>query len=126
VNYKIDAPPARAHGLTRFEPAAPRRRPSRRRPDLDPLAAAWHLLNFFAPAVGIGFFASALAKLFWRSALKGASWLRLWAFSSAGAALVLVAGLVVFAHDGRLTTYAAMTLATAVSLWWFGFRPLRR
>ena len=92
---------------------------------MDPLDAAWHLLNFFAPAVGIGFFGSALAKLFWRLDLQAVAWLRLWAVSSCGAAAALLAGLVLLGHDGRLVTYGAMVLATALSLWWFGLRSGR-
>ena len=92
---------------------------------MDPLDAVWHLLNFFAPALGIGALASALAKLLWRAALKRVTWVRLFAVSSGAAAATLVGGLVVFGHDGRILTYAAMVLATALSLWWSGFRPLR-
>jgi hypothetical protein len=82
-------------------------------------------LNFFAPALGLGCIASALAKLFWRSELKRVAWWRLAAVASGCAAAALVGGLVVLGHDGRLATYAAMVLATALSLWWFGFRPFR-
>ena len=92
---------------------------------MDPLDAVWHLLNFFAPAFGIGALSSALAKLFWRASLKRVAWFRLFAVSSGAAAATLVGGLVVFGHDGRIVTYAAMVLATALSLWWSGFRPLR-
>ena len=49
-------------------------------------------------------------------------WWRLGAIGSGFAALALVGGLVTFAHDGRIVTYAAMVLATALSLWWFGLR----
>lgn len=93
---------------------------------LEPLDAVWHLLNFFAPAAGVGLIAAALAKLCWRSELKKATWLRLSASASACAALVSIAGLVFFGHDGRITTYAAMVSAAALSLWWVGFRPFRR
>jgi len=50
------------------------------------------------------------------------AWWRLGAIGSGFAALALVGGLVAFAHDGRIVTYAAMVLATALSLWWFGLR----
>ncbi|MDQ6679762.1 MAG: hypothetical protein M3Y67_02200 [Pseudomonadota bacterium] len=95
-------------------------------PGLEPLDAVWHLLNFFAPAAGLGGIASALAKLFWRSELERVSWLRLWGTASGCAAVVLVTGLVAFGHDGRLATYGAMAIAAALSLWWVGFRPFRR
>ncbi len=93
---------------------------------LEPLDAAWHLLNFFGPAIGVGLIAAALAKLCWRSELKKVGWLRLSANASAWATLVSIGGLVVFGHDGRITTYAAMVAAVAFSLWWVGFRPFRR
>ena len=93
---------------------------------LEPLDAVWHLLNFFAPALGVGLIAAALAKLCWHSELKKIGWLRLSFSASAWAALVSIGGLVIFGHDGRITTYAAMVSAAALSLWWVGFRPFRR
>lgn len=93
---------------------------------LDPLDALWHLLNLFAPAVGVGFVASALAKLLWRGELRRVAWLRLGTLTSGVAALVLVGGLLLLGHDGRVATYAAMVTATALSLWWFGFRASAR
>lgn len=92
---------------------------------MEPLDAVWHLLNFLVPALSLGFFSSGLAKLFWRTPLKRVSWLRLFTTSSAAAALMLVGGLIVFGHDGRIGTYVGMVLAAALSLWWAGFRPLR-
>jgi hypothetical protein len=42
------------------------------------------------------------------------------------AAAVLIGGLVLLDHDGRIATYAAMVGVIAVSLWWVGFRRLKR
>jgi hypothetical protein len=92
---------------------------------LEPFDALWHLLNFFTPAIGIGFVASTLAKLIWRSELQRIGWCRLCGVTIGFAAAVLVAGLVLLGHDGRMATYAAMVAAVALSLWWFGFRPFR-
>ena len=39
---------------------------------------------------------------------------------------LVVAGFVAGGRDGRMATYAGMIVLTAVSLWWFGFRPFRR
>jgi hypothetical protein len=88
---------------------------------MGPLDATWHLLNFFAPALGVALIASGLAKLLWRRELGGVTWpwLALWA--AAGAALALLAGLVVFGRDGRMATYALLIAAVAVTLWWAGF-----
>jgi hypothetical protein len=93
---------------------------------LGPIDALWHLLNFFAPAVGVGLIAAGFAKLLWRRELAGARWLRLAGWASAGSALVLIAGLVVFGHDGKMATYAAMIVTCALMLWLVGFGPLRR
>jgi hypothetical protein len=40
--------------------------------------------------------------------------------------VVSLAGLVISGRDGRMVTYAAMTLACALALWWAGFGPGRR
>jgi hypothetical protein len=88
---------------------------------VDVLGGFWHLTNFFAPAVGIGLIAALLAKLLWWRALHGVSWLRLWLWASAPAALVSIAGLVIFARDGKLATYGAIVVACALGLWWAGF-----
>ena len=93
---------------------------------MGPLDLLWHLLNFFAPAVGMGLIAPALAKLLWRRALAGASWVRLIGGVMVACAVVLVAGLVGFGHDGKMATYAAMVLVCALMLWWLGFGVGRR
>ena len=95
-------------------------------PTLDVLGGLWHLLNFFAPAAGIGLFASLLAKLLWRGDLRAVPWLRLWAWAAGAAALAGIAGLAVFGRDGKMATYGAMAVACALGLWWRGFGPRRR
>ncbi len=88
--------------------------------------AVWHLLNFFAPAVGVGLIASTLAKVLWRRDLQAVRWARLALWASAVSALVLIAGLVVFGRDGKMATYAAMVTACGLALWVVGFvRPKR-
>ena len=93
---------------------------------MGPLDAIWHLLNFFAPAVGVGLLAPSFAKLLWRRELKGVGWVRLSAWAVACCAAVLVAGLVAFGHDGKMATYAAMVGVCALTLWVVGFGPMRR
>lgn len=83
------------------------------------LDAVWMLANFFAPAVGVGLFAPMLAKLLWRHEFAAVRWAPLIAAAMAASALVLVAGLVVFDHDGRMITYGAMTAAAALVMAWF-------
>lgn len=88
---------------------------------MGPLDAFWHLLNFFAPAVGVGLLSAVLAKLVWRSALQGVGWRRLSVWACGGAAIALVGGLIFFGRDGRMLTYLLMVGATATALWWAGF-----
>jgi hypothetical protein len=88
---------------------------------LSPLDAIWHLLNLFGPAAGMALITPALAKLMWWRGLKGVGWARLGLRVFAACALVTVAGLIVFGHDGKIATYAAMVGACTLTLWWFGF-----
>ena len=81
----------------------------------------WHLLNFFAPALGVACIAAALAKLLWRSALRTVAWTRLALWATVACAAVLVGGLLLFGHDGKIATYAAMVVACGVALWAAGF-----
>ena len=83
--------------------------------------AFWHITNFFAPALVVGGCAAALTRLVWRRQLGCSVW-RLWAWASGACAVVSIAGLFVFAHDGKMSTYAAMVVACAFALWWAGLR----
>ena len=93
---------------------------------MSPIDLLWHVLNFFAPAAGVGLIAPTLAKLLWRRGLASVGWSRLAAWVTIASAMVLLAGLVVFGRDGKMATYGAMVLACAVTLWWFGFGAGRR
>ena len=93
---------------------------------MGPLDAVWHLLNFFAPAAGVALIAVSIAKLLWHRELAATGWLRLVAWVAGVAAGVLVAGLVVFGHDGKMATYVVLVLASALTLWWAGFGGVRR
>ena len=88
---------------------------------LGTLDAIWHLLNLFGPAAGLALITPALAKLLWRRDLKSAGWARLAFWVFVACALVTVAGLVLFGHDGKMATYAAMVGACALAVWWVGF-----
>jgi hypothetical protein len=93
---------------------------------LDVIGGIWHLLNFVAPAAGVGVIAASLAKLLWRGALQGVAWSRLALWASAWTLVACTGGLIVFGRDGKMATYGAMVLACATSLWWTGFGPRRR
>jgi hypothetical protein len=99
--------------------------PTRKTP-MGPLDALWHLLNFFAPAVGVAAIAAALTKLLWWRELKGASWWRLWVWAAGCGAVVSIAGLVFFGRDGKMATYAVMVVSCALGLWLAAFGPARR
>jgi len=110
-------------GLIHVKPLLPLNRSFR---TVDVLGGFWHLANFFAPAAGIALFASLIAKLAWRRELSGVAWRRLWTWAFSGAALAGIGGLMIFGHDGKMATYAAMVLACALGLWWSGFGAGRR
>ena len=50
---------------------------------MGPIDALWHLLNFFAPAFGVGVLTALMAKLLWRRSLRSASLQRLGAWAVA-------------------------------------------
>lgn len=93
---------------------------------LSPLDALWHILNFFAPALGVGLISAGLAKLLWRRELKATAWRRLALGATAASALALLAALVLLGRDGTMLGYGAMLLACTLALWWVGLRRLRR
>jgi hypothetical protein len=84
---------------------------------LDALDLFWHLADFVAPALGVGMLSAALCKAFWRRSLARTPWFALAWRSSAAGLVVLVAGLVVTQHDGKLVTYAALVIVCAVVPW---------
>lgn len=88
---------------------------------MGPIDAFWHLLNLFAPAIGLGLIAPTLAKLLWRRALAAVAWRALAQWVAGAGVAVTLAGLVLLGRDGRMATYAALVLATAAALWWRGF-----
>jgi hypothetical protein len=84
---------------------------------LDALNLFWHIADFVLPAVGVGALTAALCKLLWRRSLARHAWFTLaWQASAAGLA-VLVAGLVITGHDGRMITYAGLVFACALVPW---------
>jgi hypothetical protein len=93
---------------------------------MGPLDAVWHLLSFFAPALGVGLLAALAAKGLWRRELGAVRWQRLAGVACAAGAVVSIGGLVVFGRDGRMATYGALVFASAVALWWAGFGPGRK
>ncbi len=92
---------------------------------MGPLDALWHLLNFFAPAVGVGLITAMLARLVWRRELRTAGLARLAAWACGGCAAGLLAALIVFERDGKMAGYALMLAGGSLALWWAGLRGIR-
>lgn len=86
----------------------------------------WHLLNLFAPALGLGLLSACAAKWVWRAELSGVPLRRLVGWAVVAPAVVTLAGLWLTGQDGRMATYGAMVLASATALWWAGLRHPRR
>lgn len=89
---------------------------------MGPIDALLHLANFFAPALGVGLLAALLTKLLWWRDLRNVSWLRLARWATLGGAVALVGGLVLLGRDGKMLTYGAMILLSALGLAWAGWR----
>lgn len=88
---------------------------------MGPIDALVHLLNLAGPALGTGLIGACLAKLSWRRELRSTSWSRL-VVCSVGPALALVPVSLWFeGRDGRMASYAVLTLACAAGLWWAAF-----
>lgn len=93
---------------------------------MGPLDAIWHLFNFLLTPIGLGLIAASLCKLAWWRPLRAVRWRRL-ALSAAGAAvLIQIIFLVWLERDGRMLTYGAQVVGTALALWWTAFGPRRR
>ena len=88
---------------------------------MGPLDAVWHLLNFVAPALGVAVLASAFAKWLWRRELAAVPWRRLVLWAAGTGVLVLIGGMVLWGRDGKMATYAALVVVSALALWWVGF-----
>lgn len=86
--------------------------------------AIWHVLNFLAPAAGLGLLAALLSKLLWFRGLRQVAVWRLWLWTAAPGASALVLGLLMLGRDGRMGTYALLVVFSAFGLWWGGLRRL--
>jgi hypothetical protein len=88
---------------------------------MGPLDTIWHVLNFFAPALGVAVLAASAAKLLWRHDLATVPWRRLALWSALAGMATLIGGLAVFGRDGKMVTYGALVAVTALALWVAGF-----
>jgi len=76
-----------------------------------------HLLNFIAPALVVGLLVAAMAPVLMKKSRPHHSWLIQSAINSGANVLVLLAGMLIFGHDGKMATYAAMVITCASSQW---------
>jgi len=77
----------------------------------------WHIVNFMAPALWLGLAMAAWDKLTHRkTACFGRWWCSLLLDWGIGIA-VLLGGLAVTDHDGRIFTYAVLVLAVSTWRW---------
>jgi hypothetical protein len=85
-----------------------------------------HLLNLVAPAAVVALLLVLLASFFGRfSRTKRPAAQSIWARAAIIFIVnltVLLAGLVLFGHDGKMATYAALVLAAATCQWLLGKR----
>lgn len=81
------------------------------------LALLNHLLNFAAPALAVAALLVLMSHVFLRKAASAGGWLAPLAINFVVGCAVLLAGLALTRHDGRMLTYAALGVACATSQW---------
>ncbi|MDO5289793.1 MAG: hypothetical protein Q4F13_09205 [Pseudomonadota bacterium] len=79
----------------------------------------WHVAGFLAPALVLASAVVGLSWLLWRRQRLAARdrW-RQWVANLMVCELVLLGGLMLTGHDGRMLTYAALVLASASCQAW--------
>jgi hypothetical protein len=77
-----------------------------------------HLLNFIAPACGVGFLLSVLAPIFQRKMPFTRTTLAQAAMNSVAGVVALTGGLLFFGRDGKMASYALLVLACGTLQWW--------
>ena len=80
-----------------------------------------HLLNFMAPAVFVAVLLVLLPRLFFgffksKKPLAQAVWMQ-FAIVFVANMVVLVVGLLIFGHDGKMLTFAALVVVAALCQW---------
>jgi len=77
----------------------------------------WHLAGLAAPAWVLAPVMASAGLFFKRNRPLGFTWLAQAAINFVVCLIVLVAGLVLTGHDGRMATYAVLVLASATCQW---------
>lgn len=90
---------------------------------MDWLDLLTHLINFVAPAAGVGLLVASVGALRRRGAgPRGWTWPVQATVNILMGTLALGAGLWGFGRDGKMLSYAALVLAVGLAQWWGG-RP---
>jgi hypothetical protein len=84
--------------------------------------ALWHIAAFLVPPLFLGGVSAVTVRVLWHRELARRSFWRLWAAASTATTVASLAGLIASGHDGSVASYAAMVFASALALWWTGFR----
>ena len=84
---------------------------------MGPLEALNHLLNFAAPAAALALVLVPLARVLMPKSAPALSWWAQAAIVFIVGCAVLVAGLWLQGRDGKMSTYAALVLASATCQW---------
>ena len=75
-----------------------------------------HLLNYLAPAAGVGLVLALGARLVLRK--KSHSLRKQWIVNALAGVIALTAGLMFFGHDAKMASYALLVLVCAASQTW--------
>ena len=84
---------------------------------MSPLELARHLLGFAAPAAVVALLVPLGARLAMPPVARRTSWRACAAINFIVGLAVLAGGLLVFGHDGKMATYAALVAVVATSQW---------
>jgi hypothetical protein len=84
---------------------------------MGPIDTFFHLLNFAAPALGVGVLTALFASLFMKNKPLAQHWYAQAAINFIVCLLVLLGGLWFFGRDGKMATYVVLVLASGSSQW---------
>ncbi|AVO36231.1 hypothetical protein [Ottowia oryzae] len=92
---------------------------------MDFLDFVWLVAGFAAPAAAMALGMVLLGRLWGRNAAPALAASAQAAIQFVACLVVLLVGLAVTGHDGRMATYGALVLVAATLQWWLIGRPRR-
>jgi hypothetical protein len=84
---------------------------------MEPLALLNHAINFFAPAAWLACLMPLLGRFLVKNGRSAHTFIKLSAIQLVVCSGALVAGLLVFGHDGKMLTYLATVAVSASAQW---------